>query len=80
MKTQHFIVMGGMHGCIPSHCAVYETIEQAVDAMAAMYDLDPQEQHDFMRTEYMDLDPDEDGNEYIEIQVCSCSTPEIHQD
>lgn len=76
----HYILMGGMHGCLPEHCDVYDSIDGAVDSAASMYELSAREQNYLKRAQTLDMKLSTDGVEYLEIQVCSCDKPWIHQD
>lgn len=78
--TTHYIAMGGLHGCLPSHCDVYETWQDAVTALVDQYELGKKRASVLRRNLSLELNSKRDGNEYVEIVECDCETPEVHSD
>lgn len=76
----HYIALGGLHGCLPSHCEVYDSEQDAVSAMVDMYELGKKRSKVLARDLSLELNSKRDGNEYIEITECDCDTPEVHND
>ena len=87
-QKQHYIAMSGMHGCLPDHCEVYETLEDAVSDLANVFDLGRTRQARLKADKYLELTPTpieqaqemDFGAEYCEIQVCTCADPSTHSD
>ena len=90
--TKHFIGMAGLHGCIPNFCDVYASFDDAVESLCLIHELGPRSKFrkELKRTGYTELHLNDymvggiqmegHGNEYAEISVCDCDTPEIHSD
>lgn len=76
----HYIALGGLHGCLPSHCEVYDSEQDAVSAMVDMYELGKKRSRVLARDLSLELNSKRDGNEYVEIAECDCGTPEVHND
>lgn len=80
MSKIHWIGMAGLHGCLPATCDVYDSAADAAESMAQIHDLGKRRRAELRRDLYLELDIHRDGNEYIEITECNCSTPEEHSD
>lgn len=78
-RPPHYIAMAGMRGYLPNYCEVYYDPGDAAEDLANMHDLTPEDQAILAEKLYLGL-PSEAGNEYAEIQICHCETPEIHSD
>jgi hypothetical protein len=80
--AKHFIIMAGLHGCIPQYCASHDTYAGAVEDGIALSDICPSgpKAREFRKNGYVELNIHRDGNEYMEIEECNCDTPEIHND
>lgn len=76
----HYIAMGGVHGCLPSHCEVYETWQEAVTALVDQYELGKKRARVLARDKALELNNKRDGNEYVEIVECDCGMPMVHSD
>jgi hypothetical protein len=74
----HIIAMAGIHGCMPNVCEVYESVGDAVEAMADLHELGRDRTRKLRRDCYLELNCARDGNEYIEITACECDTPGDH--
>lgn len=83
MKTphikKHFIGLAGQRGCLPNYCDVFRNKTAAAQALAGLHERGQKFAERLSRDGIAALRP-EDGNEYCEIQECSCSEPWIHQD
>lgn len=78
--SKHFIATAGLHGYMPNVCEVYDSIRDAAESMASIHDLGKNRTARLRKDCYLELDLHRDGNEYIEISVCNCGNPEIHND
>ena len=78
-NATHFIAMSGTHGCLPDSCEVYDTHADAVEALAAMFELGRTRRTRLYAHRYLELRR-ADGAEYCEITECDCATPEVHSD
>ena len=78
--SKHFIGMAGIHGCMPSTCASYESVKDAAEELASIHDLGEKRTRELRRNQYIELDMHRDGNEYAEITECDCSNPTQHND
>lgn len=78
--TEHYIAMGGLHGYLPAHCDVYDTEEEAVTALVDQYELGKKRARVLARDGYLELNLKRDGNEYIEINECTCPEPWEHSE
>ncbi len=76
----HYIGMVGLHGCLPTTCDVYDTYDDAVDALATIHELGAKRRAVLKRHGYIELNPRRDGNEYAEITECDCADPSVHSD
>jgi len=80
----HVIATAGLRGCLPNFVDHGEDMEVMIDAMLKMHDIYPAtEEYSRMADElrssgFVELDFLEHGNEYIEIEICTCENPEIH--
>jgi hypothetical protein len=79
MDMKHYVVMSGIRGCTPQACEVYATVSEAVEAMAELHELGPDQVDELARTYCVDLTPDQ-GAEYAEVVPCACVTPWVHSD
>ena len=85
---EHYIAMSGNHGCLPDHCEVFETADDAVNDLVEIFELGRTRRATLARTWYLPLIPTaveirQDvcfGAEYCEIMSCGCATPSIHSD
>ena len=77
-RRVHYVAMAGLHGCIPQHCEVYKTYNEAVDDLASLHDLGRRRRRSLRRNGYLKLDVCRDGNEYCEIRECDCQEPQAH--
>lgn len=78
--TKHYIVMAGLHGCMPNYCASHSNRQNAIEDGICLSELGRDRARAFARDLYIELNLRRDGNEYMEISECDCSTPEIHND
>lgn len=78
-KHTHYIAMSGMSGCLPDSCNAYETYQEAVDALADMFELGRTRKARLFANNILKLNP-KDGADYCEIQICNCSKPWEHCD
>lgn len=76
---KHFIGLAGQRGCLPNYCDVFVNKTSAAQALAELHECGQDFAKCLSRDGTAALRP-EDGNEYCEIQECSCSEPWIHQD
>lgn len=76
----HFIGMAGLHGYLPQTCDVYESQAQAAESLALIHDLGKRRTAQLKRDGYLELNLHRDGNEYAEIEECSCGDPSQHSD
>ena len=76
----HYIAMAGLHGCLPQTCEVYETYDEAVDALADLHELGDRRRRELRRDGSLELNLHRDGNEYCEIEERDCATPSVHSD
>ena len=74
----HYIAMAGLYGCLPQYCSSHDSLDNAVDDLADMSELGRDRRRALKRDLYLGLNLHRDGNEYIEIQECSCSDPSGH--
>jgi hypothetical protein len=87
-NPKHYIAMSGMHGCLPDHCEVFETREDAVSDLVFLFDLGRTRTARLRKESYLKLTPsaverrqDVDfGADYCEITECDCDNPSIHSD
>ena len=77
---KHYIVMAGLHGCLPNYCGSCETLQDAVEDLAQLSDLGRTRKATLKRDRYLELNMDRDGNEYCEIITCICGDPDSHND
>lgn len=75
----HFIVMAGLRGYMPNYCDVCPTLDSAVESLAGLHELGRDRKRKLKRQRFLKMRP-QDGNEYCEIEECSCSEPWVHQD
>ncbi len=80
MSKVHFIAMAGLHGCLPQSCECYDTYATAVDSLVSLHELGRKRARILNRDGYLELNLGRDGNEYCEIEECSCDSPEDHSD
>lgn len=78
--AKHFIVMAGLHGCLPQYCGVCDTYAGAVEDLAQLHELGERRRRALRRDGTLELNLHKDGNEYCEIINCTCATPEVHED
>lgn len=80
--STHYIALAGLHGCLPNYCASYETRGQAIDSLADLHELPRYGQlmRDLRSGGYCELKLQYHGNEYAEIQECTCDDPDSHCD
>ena len=78
--AKHYIAMAGMHGCLPNICESHESLTDAVGSMANLHALGRERRQALKREKYLELSLTRDGNEYVEITICICNNPEIHND
>lgn len=78
--ADHYILMGGEHGCLPDYCAAFKTHDDAVDDAAQLYELGQRRIRELRRTDYLELNPRRDGASYCEIIPCACATPWQHSE
>ena len=77
---KHYIAMAGLNGCLPQTCCVHGSYKDAVNDMANLHDLNRTKKAKLRKYGYLELNPYEDGNGYIEITACTCNNPEQHND
>lgn len=77
---KHFIAMGGLHGCLPSHCEVYDNYEDAVSGLTDIYELGKRRAELLRKNGGLELNMRRDGNQYVEITECDCDEPWIHDE
>jgi len=77
---RHYIVMAGLHGCLPATCDVCETAKQAAESLAFTHELSRSKTRRLQRDYYLELNLEKDGNEYAEITECDCTDPSTHMD
>ena len=77
MARQHWIMAGGISGCIPSHCDVYRTKEDAIQSAGFVYDDCGGVMADLRKYHYCDR---VSGNDYASITPCNCDAPWEHSD
>lgn len=79
---KHYIVGGGLLGCLYSHCASFSTKTECYDYIASIYDLSPNYVARKMRQTgfRMDWFDGIHGNDYVEITECYCDDPDCHND
>lgn len=80
MGKTHYILMGGLHGCIPSHCQAHTCLANAVDEAVLIYELGKGRARTLYRDLYLELNPARDGNDYVEIVECNCDEPWVHSE
>lgn len=80
----HYIAGSGMHGCLYDHCEVYDTLEDAVQGLASLFELGSIRASRLRQSCYLELTPtfseEPFGADYCEITVCGCKTPWVHSD
>ena len=79
MAKTHYIAMSGEHGCLPDHCQCYDTLRDAVDALADLFELGRRRQAELGRSRSLELGRG-CGAEYCEIMECDCDNPDCHND
>lgn len=81
MAKRHYIGMAGLHGCMPSCCGSYDSVEDAAAELAALHDYAPNGrwERELRNSHYNDI-PTSRGNEYAEIIPCDCDNPSGHND
>ena len=85
---QHFISMSGSHGCLPDHCEVFATLEEAVNDLTQLFELGRTRRARLTANRYLELTltPIEEkqehsfGADYCEIQICDCADSSVHSD
>jgi len=75
---RHFIGMAGLHGYLPSFCDVFESQEDASEALSQLHDLGIRRARRLKIDGYLELNLKRDGNEYCEIEECNCDDASIH--
>ena len=75
----HYVAKSGLYGYLPNVCEVYANATEAIEAMAELHDLTPDQVDELARTYLVDLAPDQ-GAEYVEVVPCVCATPWVHSD
>jgi len=76
---KHWIAGSGMHGCLFDSCEVYGTREDAVNALADIFQLERTRKATLRRDGLLELCP-RDGAQYCEVTACTCSNPACHSD
>ncbi len=79
MARKHWIAGSGEYGCLYDQCGSYGSKASAIESMAQLFDGVRGVKAQLRRYEYMDL-PAGAGADYVEITVCTCDTPEVHND
>jgi len=77
---RHWIAGAGLHGYLFNTCNSYDSYSDAVESIADLHDLGRHRHAELRRNRGIELNLRRDGNEYIEITPCNCSTPEVHND
>ena len=75
----HYIAMSGLHGYLPQFCCAVDSRKEAVDTLADLHELSTRQVKELRRTGSVEL-KQEQGAEYCEWSLCSCWTPEVHND
>lgn len=75
----HYIGMSGHRGCLPDHCAVYDTHSDAVEGLSETLELDEGKRATLDGCSYVELSLATHGAEYAEIERCECSDPSAHE-
>jgi len=86
--SKHYIAMSGMHGCLPDHCDVFESVEDATSDLVQLFQLGRIRENILRENLYLELKltPIEEnqgvefGADYCEIQTCTCDDPSVHSD
>jgi hypothetical protein len=87
-SKKHYVAMSGMHGCLPDHCEVFETLADAVSNLTQLFELGSTRQARLKKNLYLELElspveKNQDvffGADYCEIQECTCNDPFVHSD
>jgi hypothetical protein len=79
MNKTHYIYGSGMLGCLYDFCGASETLDEAVEALAANFDLGRTRKARLKRDRILTMKPI-DGAEYCEIKACHCSVPWGHDE
>ncbi len=66
----HYHALSGDHGYMPDNNVTYETITDAADGSAMLFDLTGSERNRLKRDHYLELHKASFGAEYIEIAPC----------
>lgn len=76
----HYVYGSGTHGCLYDYGPNYAaTLQDAVDALAMLFNLSLRRQRQLKRGTYLELQS-YDGADYCEITECSCTTPWDHEE
>lgn len=69
--TKHYIAMSGEHGCLPDHCAAYDTAGDAIEDLCQLFELGRRRRQELRQNWILELSP-RDGSEYCEVVLCDC--------
>jgi hypothetical protein len=79
----HYIAMAGLRGYLPQYCEVFPDKDGAIDSLVdlhELYDSARAFEDDLRKNCYTDLDLTIHGNEYAEVQPCTCDSPQDHSE
>ena len=75
---RHYIAMAGLNGYMPQFCEAFPDRNQAVDTLAEIHEIGKNRTTKLRKYGYIQLNLRRDGNEYCEIQECTCNDPSVH--
>lgn len=78
--SDHYILLGGEHGCLPDYCAAFKTYADAVNDAAQLYELGRRRVRELRASGNLELNPGRDGASYCEIVSCDCDKPWTHSE
>lgn len=77
---RHYVYGSGEHGCLYDNGPHYaETLEQAVDRLAEIFELGRTRKAKLKREHYLEISR-KDGASYCEITECNCDNPLDHME
>jgi len=88
IQAKHFMAMSGSHGCLPDHCEVFDSRQDAINDLVQLFGLGRTRTARLRKESILELTPSpiearQDisfGAEYCEITECDCGDPTTHSD
>jgi hypothetical protein len=76
----HYIMGSGSHGCLYDQSGAYESLADAVQGAADLFQLGRDRARALKRGRFLYLNPRRDGASYVEVIPCACDNVDAHND